>query len=346
MTAPLPTLSQLLNWPYEHLNEAPAYWQALASKCYDAVGQVWRDTLNMDWEGEVITALRAATGADKTIAANVYDQVTQQACKEARSGASQILDARNRLKYKVQDAEEAGFSVSEDMSVYDTHTTANPVELADRQAQAQAFAEDIRLRAAKLVTADTDVAQKVTATMAGIGPQAFGEPINADDTIIGDNKHNGVQLVDFTQDNAAGTNPPPFAPWDTPDGTPPPGTGLSPKLQQMLLGSNPASLTGQGLVENMQRFVQSLPENDPRTAWLRGQVADLQAHVTDIEYARTHCTTRDWIERTSQFASGVIVTGYGLLAAETGVGLAVAGAGGVGTIIAGTNLLRCLTGSK
>lgn len=174
MTAPLPTLSQLLNWPYEHLNEAPAYWQALASKCYDAVGQVWRDTLNMDWEGEAITALRAATGADKTIAANVYDQVTQQACKEARSGASQILDARNRLKYKVQDAEEAGFSVSEDMSVYDTHTTANPVELADRQAQAQAFAEDIRLRAAKLVTADTDVAQKVTATMAGIGPQAFG----------------------------------------------------------------------------------------------------------------------------------------------------------------------------
>lgn len=99
-------------------------------------------------------------------------------------------------------------------------------------------------------------------------------------------------------------------------------------------------------MDNVQRFVQSLPENDPRTAWLRGQVADLQAHVKDIDYARTHCSTSDWIDRTSQFASGLVVTGIGGLTAETGAGVAVAVAGGVGTAVAGENLLKCLTGTK
>ena len=126
----------------------------------------------------------------------------------------------------------------------------------------------------------------------------------------------------------------------------PPGAGLSPALQQMLLGGNPASLSGQGVVDNLQRFMQSLPENDPSTAWLRGQVAELQAHVNDIDYARTHCGTDDWIDRTSQFATGVIVTTIGGLTAETGVGLVAAGAGGVNTVLAGRSLLQCLTGSK
>ncbi|CKP59184.1 galactose-1-phosphate uridylyltransferase [Mycobacterium tuberculosis] len=114
----------------------------------------------------------------------------------------------------------------------------------------------------------------------------------------------------------------------------------------MILGGDPANLTGQGLADNVQRFVQSLPANDPNTAWLRGQVADLQAHVADIEYARTHCSTNDWIDRTAQFASGAIVFSIGVLTAETGAGVVAAAAGGVGAATAGVSLLQCLVGSK
>ncbi|WP_245850294.1 hypothetical protein [Mycobacterium angelicum] len=114
----------------------------------------------------------------------------------------------------------------------------------------------------------------------------------------------------------------------------------------MLLGNSPASLTGQGLVDNLQRVVQSLPENDPNTAWLRSQLADLQAHVNDIDYARMHCSTSDWVTRTTHFASGVVVFGIGALTAETGAGLVVAGAGGVNAAMAGAGLLKCLVGSK
>ncbi|KZS68838.1 hypothetical protein A4G26_00235 [Mycobacterium kansasii] len=237
--------------------------------------------------------------------------------------------------YAVEDAQNASFNVGEDLSVTDTRTSSTPAEKAARQAQAEAFAGDIRSRAEQLEGADLRVAGALTTATAGLGNVSFAPAHSG----------NGIQLVDFNQ-NSDPESPPPFAPWDTPDGPPRPGTGLSPKLQQMILGGDPANLTGQGLVDNVQRFVQSLPENDPRTAWLRGQVADLQAHVKDIDYARTHCSTSDWIDRTSQFASGLVVTGIGGLTAETGAGVAVAVAGGVGTAVAGENLLKCLTGTK
>lgn len=114
----------------------------------------------------------------------------------------------------------------------------------------------------------------------------------------------------------------------------------------MILGGNPANLTGQGLVDNLQQLVQSLPENDPRTAWLRDQVADLRRHVSDIDYVRIHCSTSDWIDRTTLFATGVVSTGILGLTAETGVGGVAAVASGLGTVVAGKNLLGCLVGSK
>ncbi|WP_202581976.1 hypothetical protein [Mycobacterium tuberculosis] len=228
-------------------------------------------------------------------------------------------------------------------------TSGTAAERVARHAQAQTFAGDIRQRAIQLVVSEQEVASKITAATAGIATTTtttFPETPSIDDTIIGnDNRDTGVRLVDVKQDGGT-SPPPPFAPWDTPDGTPPPGTGLSPTLQQMILGGDPANLTGQGLADNVQRFVQSLPANDPNTAWLRGQVADLQAHVADIEYARTHCSTNDWIDRTAQFASGAIVFSIGVLTAETGAGVVAAAAGGVGAATAGVSLLQCLVGSK
>ncbi|CDM74253.1 hypothetical protein [Mycobacterium marinum] len=327
------TLSQIRAWSTEHLIDAAGYWTKTADQWENAFFQMRNQSYALGWSGAGGDALRERTSADLPIVSAKADML-RQAAGIARNGASDISAAQRRVLYAVEDAHNAGFTVGEGLSVTDTRASATAAEQAARQAQAQAFAGDIRLRAEQLDGAEVKVAGQLTATTAGLSSVTFAQ------------NGGGVQLVDFTRDGA--TDPPPFAPWDTPDGTQgaPPGAGLSPKLQQMLLGDDQANLTGQGLVDNLQRLVQSLPENDPKTAWLRGQVADLQAHVNDIDYARTHCSTSDWIGRTTQFATGVITTGIGGLTAETGAGVAVAVAGGLNILVAGGGLLQCLTGSK
>ncbi|AXN47531.1 hypothetical protein [Mycobacterium marinum] len=327
------TLSQIRAWSTEHLIDAAGYWTKTADQWENAFFQMRNQSYALGWSGAGGDALRERTSADLPIVGAKADML-RQAAGIARNGASDISAAQRRVLYAVEDAHNAGFTVGEGLSVTDTRASATAAEQAARQAQAQAFAGDIRLRAEQLDGAEVKVAGQLAATTAGLSSVTFAQ------------NGGGVQLVDFTRDDA--TDPPPFAPWDTPDGThgAPPGAGLSPKLQQMLLGDDQANLTGQGLVDNLQRLVQSLPENDPKTAWLRGQVADLQAHVNDIDYARTHCSTSDWIGRTTQFATGVITTGIGGLTAETGAGVAVAVAGGLNTLVAGGGLLQCLTGSK
>ncbi|WP_240274442.1 hypothetical protein [Mycobacterium ulcerans] len=336
------TLSQVRAWSTEHLIDAAGYWTKTADQWENAFFQMRNQSYALGWSGAGGDALRERTSADLPIVGAKADML-RQAAGIARNGASDISAAQRRVLYAVEDAHNAGFTVGEDLSVTDTHRSGTPAEQAARQAQAQAFAGDIRLHARQLDGADAKVAGQLTAATADLSSVGFAQnPIPA--TQAPTTHRNGVQLVDFKQN---GGEPPPFAPWDTPDGTPPPGApGLSPELQQMILGGDPANLTGQGLLDNLQQLVQSLPENDPRTAWLRGQVADLQAHMSDIDYARTHCTTSDWFDRTTLFASGLVSTGILTLTAETRVGGVAAVASGFGTLVAGKNLLGCLVGSK
>lgn len=326
-----PTLSQLETWDTDHLIDAATYWTKTADQWDDAFTQMRNQSHAMGWEGVGGDALRTQTTGDLATVSAKADQL-RKAAQIARTGASNISAAQRQTLYAIDDAQNAGFQVGEDLSVTDTRTSRNAAEAAARQAQAQTFAASINARAAQLLGVETETSGQLTAAAGDVGTMNFA------------GGHSGVQLMDFNPN--PGSPPPPFAPWDTPDGKPQPGAGLSAAQQQMILGGNPANMNGQGLMDNLRQLIQSLPENDPRTAWLRGQVADLQAHVNDIDYARTHCSTDDWIQRTSQFASGVIVTGGGLLTAETGAGLVIAGAGGLNTVIAGGSLLKCLTGSK
>ncbi|OSC38477.1 hypothetical protein B8W66_20410 [Mycobacterium decipiens] len=337
------TLSQVRSWSTDHLIEAATYWTTTADRWEDVFVRMRNQSHALVWEGAGGDGLRTRTGADLAVVSAKADQL-RQASKIARDGAGTIGATQRRVIYAIEDAHNAGFTVGEDFSVTDTRIGNTTGELAARQAQGQAFATEIRQRATQLIGLEHEFAAKITAATAGIAATVFPGTPGIDDAIISDGKRDGgVQVVDLKRDGAT-SPPPPFAPWDAPDE--PPGAGLSPQLQQMLLGGDPASLTGQGLVDNVQRFVQSLPENDPGTAWLRSQVADLQAQVADVEYARTHCSTSDWIDRTARFASGALVFGIGALTAETGAGLVAVGAGGVSAAVAGEGLLRCLVGSK
>ena len=258
------TLSQIEAWSTEHLIDAAAYWTQTADRWEDAFLTMRNQAQSISWHGAGGDALRQRTGADLSVVSGKAD-LLRQAAGIARNGASDISAAQRRVLYGVEDAQNAGFTVGEDLSVTDTRSTS-PAERAARQAQAEAFAADLRLRAEQLDGADTKVSGQLAAATAGLSGGGFaqnstsnhgGQPQNSSNGGQSQpghnagqpepgnnggqpqpptNNHNGVRLVDFTQDNASGPNPPPFAPWDNPDGAPPPPTqpGVIPQLEQSM----------------------------------------------------------------------------------------------------------------
>jgi hypothetical protein len=165
--ATLPSLSQLLDWPTEHLTDAAAQWEVVAERNYGLTSQVWRDASSVDWEGHAAEALRSATRSDMTAASAVADQL-QAAAKVARSGAADLYAARSRLLYALEDAQSAGFDVHEEGSVVDRSTGGSAAQHVAREAEAEALAANIRERAGQLLAVDQQVASKVTAAIAGI----------------------------------------------------------------------------------------------------------------------------------------------------------------------------------
>jgi hypothetical protein len=184
--ATLAGLSQLLDWPTEHLTDAAEQWETVAERNYVLANQVWRDASSVDWEGNAADALRTATHSDMIATGAAADHL-QAAAKVARSGASDLYAARSRLEYALEDAHAAGFDVDEEGSVFDRSTGGSAAQRAARQAEAEALAANIRQRAGQLVAVDQQVAGKVTTAVAGIrdtfqpSPTAPGGQIQAVD---------------------------------------------------------------------------------------------------------------------------------------------------------------------
>lgn len=208
----LPSLSQLMSWPTEHLTQAAESWETIGGRCCELASQVWQDALSVEWQGVTADTLRSTTHADMLTTSAVADQL-QSAANVARAAASDLHTARSRVEYAVEDARSAGFAVSESLSVTDRSTGRSAAERAARQAQAQALAANIGQRAAQLVGVDQQVADKITTAMAGVS-QTF--PPSPSPSMSP--KNGRVQAVDnhtFKQDPPAPVPPPgnPFAGW-------------------------------------------------------------------------------------------------------------------------------------
>ncbi|WP_428342353.1 colicin D domain-containing protein [Mycobacterium sp.] len=163
-----PNLSALLAWPTDHLTEAASHWESVGDRSYGVAHGVWSDALTVDWDGEAADALRTDTHADLMTTSGVVDQL-QEAATVARQGASELTASRSQLRYAVEDARSAGFEVGEDLSVTDRMSGGSAAQRAARQAAAEAHAGNIGGRAAQLVSADAQVASRVTAAVAGVG---------------------------------------------------------------------------------------------------------------------------------------------------------------------------------
>jgi hypothetical protein len=168
----VPTLSQIEAYSTDHLVDAADHWDSLADRWEDAHWQVRNQAHVLDWQGAAADALRARTVSDYTVASGQADQL-RATSRIARQQAGELDHLRNSVLYAVEDAHNAGFVVGEDFSVIDTRTGRTAAGVAARQAQAQAFAADIRGRAGALVGADTAVAADLSGAAAGIGDNSF-----------------------------------------------------------------------------------------------------------------------------------------------------------------------------
>jgi hypothetical protein len=200
MATGLPTLSQIHAWNVDLLIEAADHWHSTSDRWESVYGQVWQEAIGMEWHGQARDALIDRTTADRAMVSSKADQL-REASLTARTGAGDISAAQRSVLYKIDDAHEAGFVVGEDLSVSDARTSRNVVEVAARQAQAQALAADIRSRAAQLLAADSEVGAKLTATAGDVGDVNFNEKPVA---------HDGkIQLVDWKQAPAPAPGPGP-----------------------------------------------------------------------------------------------------------------------------------------
>lgn len=198
MSTGLPSLSQINAWDVDHLIEAAAHWDSTAERWDTVYGQVWQQSLGMDWHGQARDALIDRTTADRAMVSSKAD-LLREASLTARKGAGEISAAQRSVLYKVDDAHQAGFVVGEDLSLNDTQRSRDAPELAGRQAQAQALAADIRSSAAQLLAVDSEVGAKLTATAGDVGSLNFNEKPVA---------HDGkIHLVDWKQAPAPKPSP-------------------------------------------------------------------------------------------------------------------------------------------
>lgn len=230
------TLSQIRAWSTEPLTSAASFWSKTADQWEDVFLTMRNQSYGLTWQGAGGDGLRQRTSADLSTVSRKADQL-RQAAGIARNGASDISSAQRRVLYAVEDAQNAGFDVGEDLSVSYTEHGGTPAEQAARQAQAEQLASEIWSRAGQLEGADARVAGQLTATAGDVGNVGFANPNGRQDFAAqgggqngqgapngGRNGHvtpavargerGGVQLVDFPQDG--GTEPAPPMPQPNP----------------------------------------------------------------------------------------------------------------------------------
>jgi hypothetical protein len=192
-TALVPGLSQIDAWDSEHLSGAATFWTTAAQTWDDAFTTVYRDAPfpgGTAWEGEAADAAVLRVGKDRLTVLAAVDAL-HGAASIARSGASEIQAARQVALKAVNDAQAAGFTVGEDLSVTSRITGGPPAFQAIRHVQAEAFAANIRSQAAALAAVEERIASRISTATAALSSIQF-DP----DPAIPPNRKPSIQAVD------------------------------------------------------------------------------------------------------------------------------------------------------
>lgn len=174
MTRSFPALSELLSWSTTHLTSAADHWDALAGRWNTSFKAIHQNVRTSAWEGQAYEAAHERTYWDSVRVGHAAGDLRDGA-RIARHGASDVSAAQSRLRDAVSMAQDAGFHVGDKYTVTDRETPSSQAQQAQRQAQAEALAEDIRWRAAALVDTDQHVGTRLSEAIGRLGDLALEE---------------------------------------------------------------------------------------------------------------------------------------------------------------------------
>jgi hypothetical protein len=173
----LPNLTQIHGWDTTHLTEAADSWSSAASTWERAFTNVHQAALapgGTSWEGAAATAALTRTTGDRAKVLQAVDNL-HHAADVARTGATEIAGARQRTLNAIAAARNAGFTVSDDLTVADTRTQTSTADHLVRQNQARTLAHGIWSSAMGLAETDRSVAGRLTPTATGFQGLTFRE---------------------------------------------------------------------------------------------------------------------------------------------------------------------------
>ena len=156
----LPTVTQIAQWDVRHLTDAAAHWTRTADLWDETFHEVWQATLNPGgtiWDGTAADAAQDLTWRD-LVRVRGCAEALRLTARIANSGAESLGDIKRLALSAIDDAQRAGFTVAEDLSVTDVHNSA----------KAEDHSEDIKHFAANLVALDHDIARRLHNASLGI----------------------------------------------------------------------------------------------------------------------------------------------------------------------------------
>lgn len=156
----MPSKSELLNWRTDHLGVAAKAWGDQASQL-DSMVQDTRKTLgDLQGSGEAIETLRTKLREFVDTASPKVSKLSSAALV-AESSERQLKDAKDRVLYDINDAENHEFNVNEDLTVTEKREHSG-LDRLWRAFTRRQFEGNIRTRAQELVATDKAIARKLS----------------------------------------------------------------------------------------------------------------------------------------------------------------------------------------
>ncbi|SKK20080.1 hypothetical protein [Mycobacteroides abscessus] len=171
------TRAQIEAFTTTHLETAATHWTETAQAWEGHFESIHNGMLRPGgtvWEGDAADKASDRSWGDLVKVRGAADGL-HSASGFARNGAEDIAWAKRQVLAAIEEAEEAGFTVEQNLSVKDPTTTMLMRGWETRQQQAQAFATEIGSRAKALVAMDKAVAGKITAALAPVRALTFEE---------------------------------------------------------------------------------------------------------------------------------------------------------------------------
>ena len=148
------------DWETRHLVDTGEWLRVQARQSREVFDQIHQNVRGTDWSGDAKDAAVDRAGGDVSV---VDRQATamEEAASIADDGARDIQAAKRDALEAIQEAEDDGFRVAEDLSVSDIRRV-DLLEFGNRRMAMMAHVETIQWRAEQLVQTDALVGRRLT----------------------------------------------------------------------------------------------------------------------------------------------------------------------------------------